>query len=195
VGLLLVGGRIALTPWADHQVRTALGAQPALRASFSDVSLFSFPPSAVFRDIAVEGVDGRRVLSAPRLEVHSTWREIGRSLLAHGTAVPPPKVRLRLVRPEVVVRTVSPAQTVSELRNWISAAPPAQVEIVAIERGRVLVSTADGRQLVCGNNVDAKVEQPNLADHFARLVDSDGCRRVANILPARQTALDVGPTP
>jgi hypothetical protein len=183
VVMLLVGARMALTPWMAGQVRAELEQQPGMHAHFGDLALFSFPPSAIFLDVAVADREGRTVVAMPRLEVHTTWREIMRAVAAHGHPAPPPLVRMRLKQPDLFVRTMDPARTVDELHGWLASALPVRTEVVAVDRGRVVVVAPDHAPAVCTRDVDVAVDQSNMFARFALMAGAPACRALARSLP------------
>lgn len=197
--VLLLGAvfvaRIALTPWLDGQVRAFLAQQPQLRATYSDLSLFSWPPSAVFSEVTVDGIDGRPMLSMRRLEVHTTWSEIWRAFRERDREGAPPSVRLRLLRPTLMVRSADPKQPTIALAAWLRAAPATQVEIASIEEGRVLVGGVGGAsERECASAVSATFDgvalPPRDVGRLVAYVDTEACRRLAKALPTQATAFN-----
>lgn len=152
--VLLIGvgvGRVALTPWVDGKLREALLQQPDLKGTYSDLSLFSFPPTVVLEDASLEGIDGRSLLSMQRLELHTTWREL---IAAVRSDKPKPRVRVRLVQPTLHVRAGDSLAAVRRIQGWLAGAPAAQVEVAAIDDGRVDMALGS-QSRSCASDVDA----------------------------------------
>jgi hypothetical protein len=135
----VAAGRVALTPVVDDAARATLARLPHLRVSYRDLSLFSFPPSAVFTDVVAEDVDGQQVLSVPRFEIHLSWRDVLRGLGAGAWPYPAPHVRLRAVRPWLQLRSPEPAAVADQVHAMLDGLPAFHVDVVAIEKARVSV--------------------------------------------------------
>ena len=144
LGVVLLGGvlagRIALTPMVDEWARRQLAQLPNHHSTYRDLSLFSFPPTAVLTDVVVEDHDGNRVLTVPRLEVHMNWRDIRKGIAAGAWPYPAPTVSLRLVQPWLQVRSGHKAEIESKVREILAGSPAAHVEVAGIEHGRVSVA-------------------------------------------------------
>src|SRR5216110_2912817 len=85
--LLLVAGRVALTPAVEHWSRTTMAALPGFRASYRSLDVFTWPPVYVLDGVRVETAAGEPVLSIERLEVHTRLREIVAAALGQRPAI------------------------------------------------------------------------------------------------------------
>jgi hypothetical protein len=139
--VLLVAGRLALTPVVDDAARSTLAQLPNVRATYADVSIFSFPASVVLTDVTVRDLDGQQVLRVPRFEIHLSWRDVWKGVAAGAWPYPAPHVRLRAVQPWLALRSPEPREIASQVREMLDGLPALHVDVVSIESARVSVAT------------------------------------------------------
>lgn len=121
----VVAGRIALTPFLMKRVRAELEQRAGAGVvTFRDLDLYLFPPTFVFKDVAVRPPGTGESLDLARAEIHvASWREFREPL---------PMVRLRLDRP--VLRMVPGGKGLEALAR---ALPAARVEVATIGGGTI----------------------------------------------------------
>jgi hypothetical protein len=146
----LVVGRIVLTPLVQEAIRQHLDRShgPGV-VSFRDLDIFLFPPSFLFKDVAIHGGapggGSGDDLVVDRLEVHvASLREL---------VAPVPRVRLRMVRPRLQLHPGA-----HDLERVARALPTARVEVTGFEGGSINAPTsetkADGKAILDGMNGD-----------------------------------------
>jgi hypothetical protein len=169
--LVGAGGRLLLTPLADHWARQSLTELSSFRAEYRDLSIFSFPPVLVLDGIAVEGQDGQPVAAIERLELHTTWGDVLRSALFDETA----SVRLRVARPRVTLSGDGPVFLADEIRMWLEGRAKVQVELASIEDGAIQMGAAgSARSETWMSKIKATVARNNGAGGATTVVKGNG---------------------
>lgn len=169
---LLVAGRIALTPLATTRARAALATATAHDVQFRDLKIFTWPPVLALDDVVVRSrTNGAELMRAERVEVHMALSELWRRER---------HVRLRVRAPQVTAAALAgPALSLTDVQQVL---PRAQVEVLAIDDGRVALPAArdiNGGFLTHVNATvtgipaaAATLDRPLKVDGSARFLDS-----------------------
>ena len=125
VAVAAVAGRIALTPYLMKRVHSELDRRAGAGVvTFRDLDVYLFPPTFVFKDVAVRPTGTGESLDVPRAEVHvASWRELRQPL---------PMVRVRLDRP--ALRMMPGGRGLETIARGL---PAARVEVATIAEGTV----------------------------------------------------------
>jgi hypothetical protein len=203
---VLIAGRIALTPKVDAWARQVLNHHPVFQATYGDLSLFSYPPAAVFENAVITTPDGQELLVMQRLEVHTTWKEMFRLWQERGKVSAPPKVWLRLVEPTLTTRRGQPVRALEHVQAWLRGAPAATVEATGIVKGRVVIADEKGQTRECLRDLNASFERFEIprdvtaatdirnggknARRLVGFIDVEACRQIGKPAPGVAHALN-----
>jgi hypothetical protein len=139
---LLVAGRLSLSPLVERWSQRWIGGIEGLRGHHREVELFTFPPVYVIEGLTFGPGGDQPVFSAERVEVHTDWKQVLKTLLGRT-----PTVRLRLARPKLNLQGDRAPLFARALDDLLARLPRVHVELAGVSDGELLITVpmSDGR--------------------------------------------------